>query len=220
MRQSQLGWWVEKGYDATTAEIKYKDHQARAGLARSEKLLKKLQEFFLCNKIFGDHVLLNHQDIYRGNDIGKRSGFYVKVACRCGVERVVNARLLISGKTTGCRSCKYRNGGPKNNRWSGYKELTGTIFHGIRGSAKTRQIPFELTIEELYNLYHTQLGLCALSGVEISWYDASLDRIDSNGKYEFTNVQWVHKKVNIMKHTMSDKELRNWCQLIIDHRSV
>ena len=35
MRQSQLGWWVEKGYDATTAEIKYKDHQARAGLARS-----------------------------------------------------------------------------------------------------------------------------------------------------------------------------------------
>jgi len=48
---------------------------------------------------------------------------------------------------------------------------------------------------------------------------ASLDRINSVRGYEPDNVQWVHKTVNFMKQALSDKELLEWCQKIVDHSS-
>lgn len=47
---------------------------------------------------------------------------------------------------------------------------------------------------------------------------ASLDRIDSNFGYTETNVQWVHKELNIMKWNLTDKSFVDWCEKILRNR--
>lgn len=64
-----------------------------------------------------------------------------------------------------------------------------------------------------------QRGLCAISGVKIDFHSgskrtASLDRIDSRKGYIKNNLQWVHKRVNIMKHKMDDLEFIDWAHKI------
>jgi hypothetical protein len=67
-----------------------------------------------------------------------------------------------------------------------------------------------------------------LSGVDIFFgnqYDkdettASLDRKDSGKGYTLDNVQWVHKRVNIMKNIISDMEFIEWCKKVANHRGV
>ena len=66
-------------------------------------------------------------------------------------------------------------------------------------------------------LFLKQNRKCALTGQSIFFakttreHDskqttASLDRIDSNNGYIEGNVQWVHKKLNMMKQAMPDQE--------------
>jgi len=45
-------------------------------------------------------------------------------------------------------------------------------------------------------------------------YIASLDRIDNNKGYIEGNVQWVIKKINYMKNTLSEKNFINLCNKI------
>ena len=44
---------------------------------------------------------------------------------------------------------------------------------------------------------------------------ASLDRIDSSKGYIEGNVQWVHKRVNLMKGNMSTENFIEWCNLVV-----
>ena len=56
------------------------------------------------------------------------------------------------------------------------------------------------------------------SSSRVSDGTASLDRIDSSKGYTIDNVQWVHKKVNMMKKDMSDSEFIAWCNEISSYR--
>ena len=76
----------------------------------------------------------------------------------------------------------------------------------IQRSAKERNIRFNITKEDLICLFQKQKGLCALSGIRLQVNNTdnikrtlSLDRIDSNQGYTFSNVQWIHKYINKMK---------------------
>jgi hypothetical protein len=86
-----------------------------------------------------------------------------------------------------------------------------------------RDIPVEMTIDDAWALYQQQEGLCALSGVPIDFgqgtfrdseVTASLDRIDSSKGYSVKNVQWVHKRVNLMKLDMPQEEFFEWCKAV------
>ena len=46
---------------------------------------------------------------------------------------------------------------------------------------------------------------------------ASLDRIDSKKGYTIDNVQWVYKKINMMKQNYDQKEFVNLCCLIAEN---
>ena len=72
---------------------------------------------------------------------------------------------------------------------------------------------------------------CALSNVELCFGTladvrnkgcrealASLDRIDSTKGYEIGNVQWIHKKLNIMKQNLSDLDFIEWCKKVSDYQ--
>jgi hypothetical protein len=150
------------------------------------------------------------------------------VVCRCDCGKIVikEANSLtrpISGhKSCGCL---IRRSGAECPSWSGYGLLSKKHFRSIVYGAKKRNIKFEITIEYIWQLYEHQNGLCAISGVPISFgarssdkNSASLDRIDSSLGYVEGNVQWVHKKINFMKGKDSDDEFIEWCRLVTNHQ--
>jgi len=69
---------------------------------------------------------------------------------------------------------------------------------------------------------------CALTGVELCFVSdyrknkreqtASLDRIDSDKGYVKGNVQWVHKDINKLKQSFSEKRLIKLCQMVCENR--
>lgn len=44
-----------------------------------------------------------------------------------------------------------------------------------------------------------------------------MDRIDSNVGYTKENVQWVHKRINIMKQNLQEDEFLYLCKLIVEN---
>jgi hypothetical protein len=95
--------------------------------------------------------------------------------------------------------------------------------------AKARNIPFQITIQQAWNLFVAQKGRCALSGVPIvlnpstvsaGANTASLDRIDSSKGYTQDNLQWVHAQINFMKHSLLEEEFITWCRRVAQHQDT
>jgi len=63
---------------------------------------------------------------------------------------------------------------------------------------------------------YPRVMVCCTCGKEYS-ITASLDRIDSSIGYIKSNIQWVHKRVNLIKSDMDQKDLLYWCSLIVDN---
>lgn len=129
--------------------------------------------------------------------------------CSCGKKTCVATRQL--GKTISCGCAKIR--GQTGSNVTGKGDVTGTLLNTMRGSAKRRSIPFEVTAAYIWDLYLLQEGKCAISGIPISFGEknnkwrrgrsASLDRIDSSLGYTEGNVQWVDRRINSMKLELS-----------------
>jgi hypothetical protein len=81
-----------------------------------------------------------------------------------------------------------------------------------------------LTQDILIDLYKEQNGLCALSGVEMTYLcgvgkvdtNISLDKIDPQKGYVVGNLQLVCHRVNIMKFDKSKDDLLGWCKKIAE----
>lgn len=138
--------------------------------------------------------------------------------CDCGYEKIQVAGNVKSGGSRMCRTCsqmsKPYSGGIPEVMW---KRI-------VRNSDK-RNILISVTKDEAYELFVKQKGVCVLSGLLIKFatnckeyvnkeQTASLDRIDSKIGYVKGNIQWVHKKINIMKNVLSQDEFVELCKLI------
>ena len=126
-----------------------------------------------------------------------------------------------------------RNFVRENHRWTstGVGQVSGTLMTYLRRKAKERDLPFEVTADQLWELFNKQKGLCALSGVPITLttvinkqnnldktlMSASLDRIDNSKGYYIDNVQWIHKTLNAMRRQYSIEEYVHWCTLVANH---
>jgi len=122
----------------------------------------------------------------------------------------------------------------------GVGDLPKILYSHYKYGAKLRNLEFEVSIQYLWDLYLKQKGKCSLSGVDIylksqekfstitkvengnrnidySKFNASLDRIDSSKGYTEDNVQWVERKINIIKHDLSQNEFINICKLITNY---
>lgn len=158
--------------------------------------------------IFGTWKVVGPAD-FRGG------GRALKCVClMCGRGRTIGKTYLKTTKVR-CWDCKQS---ARVKACADPAVLDGGPWAILRDRAKrgadNRKIPFNLTRAELKHLYDEQHGRCALSGVELSVLKpvtASLDRIDSRGWYNVGNVQWVHKNVNIAKHTLSNEEFIGMC---------
>lgn len=154
----------------------------------------------------------------------KRESWKAVCLCKkCGNNQFrILPKILRQRITQNCGCSPWeRKKGKDNKMFKGYGGITGSFFHQIRKGAMTRQIPFDISIEYIWNLFLQQNGKCKLSNIELSLgksnYDdrnASLDRIDSSKGYIEGNVQWIHKDINFMKNSFSQDVFLRYIKLI------
>lgn len=150
--------------------------------------------------------------------------------CDCGGKITVVGTNLVRGQTQSCgclRREKVRTRNKRNSTKVG--ELTLSYFNQVKRNASKRGLVFDVTMEQIWNLFVSQKSKCKLSGMEISFqssdedsetyrvgrkHTASLDRIDSNFGYVMGNVQWVHRDINIMKNNFDESYFKQLCQLV------
>lgn len=110
--------------------------------------------------------------------------------------------------------------------WKGYGNIRSTMFTSYKNGAMKRNLSFDVTIQEIWNLYLEQHGLCAISGLPINFTPnykdktintASLDRIDSSLGYTKNNVHWVHKRINEMKMDLKLDRLLELCYMVTNY---
>lgn len=100
--------------------------------------------------------------------------------------------------------------------WSKYfSRLVGQ--HGRRG---------QITRDELLQKLEDQNYLCALTGIPMTcelrkgtkcWTNASLDRIEAGGTYQYNNVQLVCRFVNGFRREIPVEEFIEWCRKVIEY---
>lgn len=173
----------------------------------------------LTGQIFGQLEVLRLDE----SSIGKGLKWY----CLCHVcdnTVIVRGNNLASGNSTTCCSDKKRSG-REHPHWTGFNEINGTYWGSLQRDAKKRSLPFEVSIEYVWELYLKQDRKCALSGRPIAMHikgatygEASLDRIDSSKGYLPDNIQWVHKRINRIKMDMTDEEFISLCSDVAKYR--
>lgn len=143
--------------------------------------------------------------------------------CDCGNEKILKSSRIRLQQVKSC-GCLLKKSGKNHHLFKGFGEISQATFNKIRQKAIDRNIDFDITINQLNDLFLRQKKKCAISGVEIKFKDshkdkqtASLDRIDSSKPYIVSNLQWVHKTINQMKWTIDQKEFVEWCKVVAKH---
>ena len=109
-----------------------------------------------------------------------------------------------------------------------YLRVLNTQLKSGRGK---QGVDYELTAEDLIDLWEIQDGRCALSGVLMTHqrdgtygdrkqkdFNASIDRVNPNGPYVRENVQLVAARINTMKHTLGEDMFMWWIKNIYETR--
>lgn len=171
----------------------------------------------LVNQKFGKLLVL--EPIFKKS--GKFNQFRWKCQCECGNITYPLSGNLILNKITSCGKCINRIGQLAGG-WKGYENIPRSFLTGYRAHARRRKIEFDLTIEQLNDLFIQQNGRCLFTGEKLyfpiykkSRGNASLDRIDSTKGYTINNVQWVQKNINLGKQQLSDNDFIELCQKVV-----
>lgn len=115
--------------------------------------------------------------------------------------------------------------------WKGCGALSASEFARIRNNAIIRNHKFELSIEDVWNLYIKQDKKCNYTGLELNWNigsgnssinepgNASLDQIVSGKGYIKGNIQILHKDINKMKHDLTQEEFFEYVNLLCNPKT-
>lgn len=177
-------------------------------------------------------ILLRRKDRRdRCRECAKKAKFKPNTATcgQCGETRVLTrpGALLANRRGSLCYRCalKSRNyaRGKDDPKYKGTAHIPASLlcrwFHG----AARREIAFQISIEEIEEIWQKQSGKCALTGIPLTHTTsdpamASLDRIDSSGPYIAGNVQLVCAVVNRMKGCLPEAEFIRLCGIVAAHR--
>lgn len=154
-----------------------------------------------------------------------KKGFLYECECICGNIVNVYSYVLLCHNTVSCGCKRYRRG-KNHTTWKGYEEISLTFWKSIQNGASERNLEFDITIEDAWNLFVLQERKCAFTGIELNFDSssrinnrtASLDRKDSTKGYVLDNLQWVHKDINILKKDISDEYFIYLCSLVAKYR--
>lgn len=177
---------------------------------------------------FNEWIIINNIPV---KDKYNRSKFEVMCSCNKNTKYEYLHQLKLGTS----KMCKHCSAIRKDRTRKSPKMLTDNIsfiiFSTIKRQALKRNIVFNLTPEYLQNLLEIQNFKCCLTNVDINLSKtldkksnrenntASLDRINHNEGYVEGNVQWVHKKINYMKHVFNNDEFIFLCNLVSNNHA-
>lgn len=169
---------------------------------------------------------INNWKILSFSHVDSKSVQYWNCQCKCGNLQAVRTTHLMRNKTKNCKHCRKQCGHNKDNiSWKGGDFISSTIHTFCRLRAKNANIPFNITIKDLEDQWLKQEGKCAYTKFILTLpdhnrstdFNASIDRIDSSKGYEIGNIQWVIKKINVMKNEYSEEEFLNLCKIVTEN---
>ena len=159
--------------------------------------------------------------------IKDRSGRYrtgVSYTCPiCLKEIIIRKESAFLNKSGCCKNCKnYLRKGTSSPQWKGYGNMPYSCYGRVIRGAKSRQIPVEISIEDLDTQWVKQDGKCYFTGMPLALdalarkdkSTASLDRLDSALAYTKDNIVWVHKTINKMKQDLTPDIFIEFCKLV------
>lgn len=120
-----------------------------------------------------------------------------------------------------------KNKVPKNKGWQKHspsKFFSGAIINKWKVNAFARNIEWNVSYDQLDQLWEKQNGLCALTGKQMipsnkgnKMTIASLDRIDNSIGYRDGNIQLVLGILNICKNILHNNEFIDMCKEVVKH---
>ena len=157
----------------------------------------------------------NEQYLYRCSKCNR----YLSADCFCRNK----SNKYKDGLNTYCKECQKEI---ETNYRKSLEEDTSLEFNlrhsfcSAKSRAKKLKIEFNLTLDYIKYLYNVQNGLCAISGIPMSYkYQdntvdtrISVDKIDPKKGYIIGNVQLVCWAVNRMKQDMNLEQLLYFCR--------
>ena len=175
------------------------------------------------NEIIGKKFSMLTVKRYYGFKISHdRKRHFYQCECNCGQTSIVERDTLISLGTKSC-GCLTHKKGKDNKNWKGFGNISGLYWSSIKCRTRYKKIEFNITIKYAWEIWESQNGYCALTGLPISLLEdqttdckrtASLDRIDNNKGYITGNIQWVHKDINRIKSNLHQDKFIKLCLLI------
>lgn len=125
-----------------------------------------------------------------------------------------------------CRSCTTERQRKHDINLENGKKLEKCLKHRLLGAkdrAAKQNIPFDLELQYIIDLWHIQKGVCALSNLPMTFElkqgrtptNVSIDKIDRELGYIKGNVQLVCMACNQIKSDMNEHEMYNFCKNIV-----
>lgn len=151
---------------------------------------------------------------YVGSHPKFRTSLWVWECMDCGKQSGPSLTNSITrGKRPAC--CYQSPRGEKAGRWKGHMSITGSYLYQCQDGARKRGLVWEVTPEDLWELYNAQDRRCVYSGIHLDHgRNASLDRIDNTKGYTVDNIQWVDKNINRMKSDFGEEAFINFCHRV------
>jgi len=121
-------------------------------------------------------------------------------------------------KRNRCRTCRAKQG-------ECYKKFIRRAHTKLKHARRKQGKEWQLTPEILIEIYERQKGICYLSGKKMTHAMAegmkdtniSIDRIDPAKGYTKENISLCCVRANLIKHTLTNSELKDWTEAIWQH---
>ena len=129
------------------------------------------------------------------------------------------------GHHSWCKICCTEGNERSREKQNATIEGRAKIFlRNAQNSAKKRNQEFSLTIQDIVDCWHKQLGFCAYSGRAMAFEagklnTVSIERIDSNVGYTVENTVLVCQAINRMKSDFSFEDFFALCRDVTDFLS-
>jgi len=162
-----------------------------------------------------------------------------KICFECKVTKMCHDFPKCKKDTTGlssyCKQCT------RNKRLEFMKDVKNFLImkraDAMKRCKKNKKNKFDISTDDWMTQYKKQRGMCAMSGIEMTWeysadgesdfytavkypFNISPDRIDSNKGYTKDNLQFVCNRINAMKNNMSTDQFIDFCKKIIDFHNM
>lgn len=134
-----------------------------------------------------------------------------------------NCRNNRDKRCPNCKAKKIKESRQKYSQETALLKILNMRYYGCKQRATEKKLDFDLTKDYLKQLWDKQNGICALSGIAMTFdidsgrtnTNVSVDKINPNLGYTKDNIQLVCMAVNQMKSDLRLEELYMFCEALL-----